>query len=144
MWYLLGSFHIKEILRSFEFSKKIAIFRQKSRFLTYVNFSLSAKFNRFFIILGGLEEKDQKNHIFKKDLKIGFFLDFLGFSRFSIVAKNVIFRGFLENSEFQGKLRFFTYLGYFPGKGLGPRIFGFYKALIYVKSLYFLCFFLII
>ena len=33
------------------------------------NFSLSAKFNRFFIILGGLEEKDQKSWFFKKDRK---------------------------------------------------------------------------
>ena len=38
------------ISRKYRFSW---IFRQKSRFLTYVNFSLSAKFNRFFIILGG-------------------------------------------------------------------------------------------
>ena len=37
-------------LRKYRFSPD---FRQKSWFLTYVNFSLSAKFNRFFIILGG-------------------------------------------------------------------------------------------
>ena len=50
--------------------------RDFSRILTYVNFSLSAKFNRFFIILGGIEEKDQKLWFFKKP------------------TKNVVFRGF--------------------------------------------------
>ena len=56
--------------------RKIGIFCQNLGFLTYVNFSLSAKFNRFFIILGGIEEKDQKLWFFKKP------------------RKNVVFRGF--------------------------------------------------
>ena len=52
-----------------------------SRFLTYVNFSLSAKFNRFFIILGGLEETDQKTTFFQKDPKIVIFRGFWWFTR---------------------------------------------------------------
>ena len=72
----------KKNLIFFEILRKIRIFRQFSGFLTYVNFSLSAKFNRFFIILGGIEEMDQKSWIFKKS------------------RKNVVFRGFQENRWF--------------------------------------------
>ena len=43
-----------------------------SWFLTYVNFSLSAKFNRFFIILGGSPEidRDFKNRWFSRKIAI--------------------------------------------------------------------------
>ena len=59
-----------------EILRKTRFFRQNWGFRTYVNFSLSAKFNRFFIILGGLEEMDRESWFFKEP------------------EKNVVFRGF--------------------------------------------------
>ena len=44
-----------------------------SWFLTYVNFSLSAKFNRFFIILGGSAWRDQKPRVSSNYWKIAIF-----------------------------------------------------------------------
>ena len=73
-----------EIQRKYRFSSN---FLQNLVFLTYVNFSLSAKFNRFFIILGGIEETDQKTTVFQKYPKI------------------VVFRGF---SWFFEKIRYFS------------------------------------
>ena len=60
-----------------QISKKNAHF---SGFLTYVNFSLSAKFNRFFIILGGVAVDIPGNHgSLKKPRKTRFFVVFRGF-----------------------------------------------------------------
>ena len=76
----------------FEISRKSVIFRQKSRFLTYVNFSLSAKFNRFFIILGGVRSAGPKIAVFLK------FEENRGFSRF--LAYFAIMGGLRENRGF--------------------------------------------
>ena len=54
-------------------------FVKKTGFFWTVRYSLSAKFNRFFIILGGSGCRDQKSTDFKKDRKTWFFLVFLGF-----------------------------------------------------------------
>ena len=82
-----------------------------SRFLTYVNFSLCAKFNRFFIILGGPPWIYQEIHRFQKG------------------PKNVIFRGFSWKSgifEIFGKKALFIKarnprkivdFSYYAGKG---------------------------
>ena len=70
--------------------KKIPIFPEKSDFFVkirgfwHTNFSLSAKFNRFFIILGGSAGTDQKSWFSRK----------LRFSR-----KNVVFCLFSNSSE---------------------------------------------
>ena len=73
-------FPIKEKFEISKFLGKNAIFRQKSRFLTYVNFSLSAKFNRFFIILGGVTVDILVSGVlYKGPRKTWFFVVFRGF-----------------------------------------------------------------
>ena len=80
----------KENFDFLEISKKLWIFHQKSQFLTYVIFSLSAKFNRFFIILGGgVGFEPGKPQILKSREKC----DFLWFfSVFQILVKSVILK----------------------------------------------------
>ena len=62
--------------RKYRFSSN---FLENLVFLTYVNFSLSAKFNRFFIILGGSGCRDQNPRFFEIREKSRFFVDLRGF-----------------------------------------------------------------
>ena len=77
--YYGGFFNNRRESRKFvvyhKFQRKYQFFWKNlhfSWFLTYVNFSLSAKFNRFFIILGGSPEidRDFKNRWFSRKIAI--------------------------------------------------------------------------
>ena len=90
---------LKKILISLKFIKKITNFAkncEKISIFLNVNFSLCAKFNRFFIILGGSPEKDRD------------------FKNRENPRKIVIFGGFSKNLWF---FKYFTYLATMPGKG---------------------------
>ena len=106
-------------------SRKIVIFHKFQRkyrfswknlnfswFLTYVNFSLGAKFNRFFIILGGGRQKDQKSQFLvvlgvpytgiwpKKSRKT--LMRYQGFCEFFSVFFAPYIRGFWSKTLFLG------------------------------------------
>ena len=88
-----------EFWRSIEKSRFLTNFLEKFGFSWTVRYSLSAKFNRFFIILGGQEETDQKTMLFKKDRKIRFFLVFWRTTWFAVVLKNRGFWWIFENGH---------------------------------------------
>ena len=75
---------IRGFNRNYEILNKLANFVEKSRFfMNFKNFSLSAKFNRFFIILGGSKRTEKTPFLVvlgvqKPGVSPSFFDDFRG------------------------------------------------------------------
>ena len=112
-------------------------FVKKTGFFWTVRYSLSAKFNRFFIILGGSAWRDRKNRVFQRTPKTTIFGGFLGFSLISIIVKNVVFSWFSSKLWISRKIVIFHIFRLFSREEVDHRIFEFYNAVIYVNLMIF-------
>ena len=108
-------------------------FCQNLDFLTYVNFSLSAKFNRFFIILGGRVVWSKKSTDFKKQRKMWFFLVFLDISNISKICD------FKETGRNRGRVRYLVLFGFFADIRVKTRASSLLYPSFYSRSI-FACF----